>query len=208
MPKASKHPATPSNAGLRALEQALAAAPAARANLAADGAALAPDLVAATDGIGIEFTSRLSPAAEKALMKRIEGILPGWDWRPESFELSVDPYYGVTALPPYDQSPPVAKAWELARLIAGLEGVKSAIPLFAQLAPAADPQSESRNRLMAGEDDAANMLPERDWHLRVLKVREAWAALPAGGRKPGQGVTVAVLDTGYTDHPEIFERLT
>lgn len=46
----------------------------------------------------------------------------------------------------------------------------------------------------------------RQWNLQSIQVPEAWAQLPAG-RSWGPPVTVAVLDTGYVDSPELRGRV-
>ena len=45
-----------------------------------------------------------------------------------------------------------------------------------------------------------------DWHLGGppgIRARDAWKLFDSTGRKPGEGVIIGHLDTGYTDHPAV-----
>jgi subtilisin family serine protease len=45
---------------------------------------------------------------------------------------------------------------------------------------------------------------DRFWHLRLMRVPEAWAlAPPAGGTRFGEGIVVGHPDTGWTEHVEL-----
>ena len=47
---------------------------------------------------------------------------------------------------------------------------------------------------------------DRDWHLGEppgVRARAAWKLIADAGRKPGEGVIIAHLDTGYTAHPAV-----
>lgn len=192
------------NAGLRALERQLEQPGA----LALDGeSASANDLLAATDGIAVAFSETLSSNDAAAATRRIQAILgPAWVIRDESLAWNGSVFHGVTALPPED-IPPVGKAWALARELAAVDGVQSATPLFAQVAPELLMKKETLE-VAADEEGPADVVQRRSWHLEALKVPDAWHLLEEHHRIPGEGVTVAVVDTGYTDHPEIFERFT
>lgn len=50
---------------------------------------------------------------------------------------------------------------------------------------------------------AAQALPSREWHLDRMRVPAVWRAFEERGRRPGEGVRVGVIDTGYTRHPEL-----
>lgn len=194
-----------SNAGLRAIRRQLSDASA----LQLDGSVEHPDLLAATDGIALTFNENLSPDEVAEATMQILAILgPDWDYRDESVELSRVRFQGLTALPPPDHPPPVSEVWILTRQLASIAGIKSAIPLLAQIAP--DPMLGEVEELPleAGDDEPGmNTVLQREWHLEALHVASAWELLRQQNLQPGQGVTVAVLDTGYTDHPEIFESL-
>ena len=44
---------------------------------------------------------------------------------------------------------------------------------------------------------------DREWSIKAIKVRDAWAlAPPQGGKAKGDGIIVGHPDTGYTHHPE------
>ena len=91
----------------------------------------------------------------------------------------------------------------LACLLAALAAAASAVPAAAQ-ARAAHPRFVAR---AAGFDDTGSPAPgaplggwaAAQWDLTGpfgIRAPEAWSAVRARGRAPGQGVTVAVLDTG------------
>lgn len=41
------------------------------------------------------------------------------------------------------------------------------------------------------------------WALRAIKADKAWGLIPANGMKDGQGISIAHLDTGWTDHVDL-----
>ncbi|WP_224240394.1 S8 family peptidase [Hyalangium gracile] len=43
----------------------------------------------------------------------------------------------------------------------------------------------------------------KDWHLRAIRVPQAWRLLEKAGRLPGEGVLIGHLDTGWTAHPAV-----
>lgn len=206
-----RHRTTPSNAGLLALEAMLAARyePPGASALDAGSSAAAADLLVATDGIALTLFEDLAPADEAAAIRRAEALLgPGWTLRDDSLDAGGDRFRGVMALPPPDNAPPVSEAWAMARALAAVEGFKSATPLFAQVAPGVALRGETALGMGAGAEGPTDPDLRRDWHRSALRVPQAWQYSRLQGREPGQGVIVAVVDTGYTDHPEVVERLT
>ncbi len=216
-------PATPTNAGLLAVQRTLADERARAAQLlAAPGAggfagSDAPDLIAATDAISFAFAPGLSAEAAEQLRDVLRTHLGStWTVAAEEIPPAVDQarvpavriYRGAVALPQPEVIPTVGEAWDLARDLAGLDGIATATPLFAQVVPHAQDQ-RSRLAFALDNDDAGpiDAQERRDWHLTTLRVHQAWALLKNKGIDPGQGVRVAVLDTGYSEHPEILERL-
>src|SRR5215216_335993 len=194
-----------SNAGLQALQRQLEQ----QDVLLLDSESMAArDLLAATDGIAIAFLENLPPNGVAAAMERIEAMLgPKWVLRDESLELDGVHFHGLTALPPPENTPPVGETWALARELAAVDGIQSATPLFAQVAPNPRIGEEAGLSLVVDEEGPMDATLQRTWHLEALKIREAWQYLGEQGRAPGEDVIVAVVDTGYTDHPEVFERL-
>lgn len=193
-----------SNAGLHALHRQLD-----RLNmLALNGRATSADVPLATDGIAIAFVDGITSGRRASTRDQMQTILgPGWVFRNDSFDDGGVRFSGLTALPPVEKIPSVGKAWDLARRLAALDGVNSAIPLIAQVAPNPMPDREAKPFSAADEDVPFDAARQRVWHLRALKVEEAWDCFTDKGT-PGQGVMVAVVDTGYTDHPEILDCLT
>ena len=193
-----------SNAGLQAIRRQVSKA----AELHLDGSVEQPDLLAAIDGIAIMFHEDLSADNVAVATVQIQAILgPNWGYRDESVQLSRSRFQGLTALPPPDNPPPVRDVWLLTRQLATIAGIQSAIPLFAQVVP--DPMLGEVDELsLEADDDEPGMdaTLQREWHLQALQVNQAWELLHKRNLRPGQGITVAVLDTGYTDHPEILER--
>jgi hypothetical protein len=203
--------ATHSNAGLLAIERMIEQRATEPSRPAADDQAkVAPDVLMATDGIAIEFVRGISDGERAVVEQGIKTFLGrNWRLRDEDIPGPTGPnsvFRGLTALPPPDEAPSAGDAWLLADRIAALEGVQSAIPLFALVAPQQEQAAEVPLGLEAAGEPTDPVL-RREWHLRVLKIPEAWAYTRAQRGEPGQGIVVAVLDTGYTDHPEIFERL-
>jgi hypothetical protein len=43
----------------------------------------------------------------------------------------------------------------------------------------------------------------RDWHLRAIRVPQAWRLFEKAGRRPGEGILIGHLDTGWTAHPAL-----
>ncbi len=46
-------------------------------------------------------------------------------------------------------------------------------------------------------------LADMAWSLRNIRAEGAWNLFKAGGTQPGQGISVAHLDTGWTDHDDV-----
>jgi hypothetical protein len=206
--------AIPENAGLLALTDKLQRQ---LEHQQAEGSRLADDefaadgvrfeLIAATDGIAVEFEPGIDMAREKEIRTAISKILSigGKAWKLTTEAFPIAGYRGVVALPPHGGTPPIGEAWELARKIGTVADVRSVTPLFAQLVPVVAETKQAMDFFTA-----AVLTPEsrRRWHLRELRVPAAWQKLREKRIEPGAGVVVAVADTGYTNHPEIFERFT
>lgn len=199
-------PSTHSNAGLIALNTRLARRQSQiRANGGLGVAAQTPpdptsELLAVGDGIAIELRSNVS-ADDPEVRDMIKGVLPdGWELRNDS--VPSQKYSGLTVLPPLDGALEVGQMWELAERLAKVRHVVSAVPLFAQLAPI---PSETAGLGFGGDD---SVQAPHDWHLQTLRIPQAWSVSRGNNVEPGQGVTVAVIDTGYTKHPEIIACLT
>ncbi len=200
MPPRKRIAAVPSNAGLLKLESLLTM------NGALPAAEVPPptpdDLFGVTDAIAIAFDPQITPERLEAVRAAIGAWLgSGWELRDDS----TPGRPAWTALPPVDGVPSIADGWEMARAIESqhAQAVRSADLLVAQVGP--DARVPAQMHAMAPTADGPALPPE--WHLTLLRVRQAWALWPDGARQPGQGVTVAVLDTGYTKHPEIVPRL-
>ncbi|MEK9505499.1 S8 family peptidase [Gaopeijia maritima] len=73
--------------------------------------------------------------------------------------------------------------------------------LFAPFEHALAPEAR-----LTGDDPLPCAEHNRHWSLQLCRVPEAWALEPApGGRSRGAGIVVGHPDTGYTEHPEIWD---
>jgi hypothetical protein len=101
-----------------------------------------------------------------------------------------------------------AEAFTKVTELKGITGVTYAEPLFtycpATVVANKDKDESLRATYILGMDR-----PELkyDWHLELMRVKEAWELFKDKGREPGEGVVVGHTDTGYTNHPEIADRL-
>lgn len=96
-----------------------------------------------------------------------------------------------------------------------------AAPAVAPTGPSADDVWGAVHALMAqpeveyAEPDAVMIhpvveLPEpkgknlpKDWHLRAIRAPQAWRLFEKAGRRPGEGILIGHLDTGWTAHPAV-----
>jgi hypothetical protein len=206
MPKTPKNILN-SNAGLLELQNQLKNRKSLKLST---GLMVESELLAAVDGIAIAYPYDVPDNIIEAATQRIVAILGrGWFLRDESLEAGDLRFRGVTALPPVGQSLSLGDAWSLARQLAIVDGIRSATPLFAQIAP--NPAIEEGSALTITTDEEEKQATAGGgghWHLKELNIQKAWEAFEQKGWAPGEGVTAAVVDTGYTDHPEIFDRLT
>src|SRR5688572_8668195 len=127
---------SPTNAGLLALKELVGRQQSQPAPSLDDARVdTTADLLAATDGIAIAFRDNLGAKGETAVRERIEALLgPTWHLANDSIDVDGVRFSGQTALPPPGQAVPIGEAWALARKLAVVAGVRSAIPLFAQVA--------------------------------------------------------------------------
>ena len=94
--------------------------------------------------------------------------------------------------------PTQGDAFALARRLQAEPGIRSAEAALRQ--PGADPRPGHVSPHAPCSDDP-------DWALTHCRVRQAWALQPPeGGRRFGEGVTIAHPDTGYTRHPEVYSE--
>ncbi|MFP2931528.1 hypothetical protein ACLESO_41355 [Pyxidicoccus sp. 3LG] len=135
---------------------------------------------------------------------------PGWTVRLVPFPLTDDEFDVV----PHSEVEP-AQAWELARRLRALDGVRDAEPTFEALyaeprqQPVAgiDPDitpSELAFESLGGPGSAGNAF---DWSAKLVQAEEAWA-LPGGVASRGRGIRIAHPDSGYKPHPELAPAST
>lgn len=204
MPPKSDPRRDPATAGLRKLAELVQQDGPAFA--AAADATSEPDILGVTDGIAIERLERPAAEEDTTFDRRLSDFLKkGWQLRDDSGGKRTS----LVLLPPLEDVPSIARGWEVAREIAAWNdaGVACADLLVAQVTPDAFP-SEDEAGPPAVAAAAAAEGPPPGWHIDLLKVREAWQLFADPVNGPGAGVKIAVLDTGYTKHPEILSRLT
>ena len=99
------------------------------------------------------------------------------------------------------------QAWNKSYELRAIPGVAYAEPLFAT--SVSDNQSWVREP--NNSSDGEVHLPESlhpDWSIEAIHARDAWEKFfPDASRRPGHGVVIGHPDTGYSDHPELEERI-
>ena len=205
----------PSNAGLFALESLWKDLHEEKFSLQ-DGLAVGQKdnvgMVAATDAIAIEYKSGVSEAQAVAAHDFVKAVLSGWSLRDQSIRAKGKRnkwlYHGFIALPLPHNVPPVGKAWEHARKIAAHEAIRSAVPLFAQYLPWAEAEESTlASDTLSFAATRAESACE-PWHYETMAVDAAHEIFEIENIEPGENITVAVIDTGYTEHREILGSLT
>jgi thermitase len=108
-------------------------------------------------------------------------------------------------------------AWQRARAISQMKGVRYAEPLF--VGPGVEPDPEQMHKLLAphervgrvartrsfGDDQPLACATSKLWCLEMIRAPEAWALVPpSGGVQFGEGIVVGHPDTGYRPHQEIW----
>ena len=94
-----------------------------------------------------------------------------------------------------------ATALSLITIVNGEEG--------ASISDSSDKQQQQHLHRDFEDDDIKVCSDEKnkEWHLRHMKVPEAWAYSDAQGKPSrGEGIVIAQIDTGYSDHP-LFEGM-
>jgi Subtilase family len=66
----------------------------------------------------------------------------------------------------------------------------------------AEPDAVMVHPTLELQESPGKNLP-RDWHLRAIRVPQAWRLLEKAGRRPGEGILIGHLDTGWAAHPAL-----
>jgi thermitase len=177
------------------------------------------------------FSVELVPAPsgeQRALAEALAARLPG-PWRIEPIAWTGEPLATrreVLLSPARDARVEVSAAWEMARGLTSVAGVASVEPLFA--APGLEPSRPHLRTLLTPDEIRARAQRARpasaaarargvggggplpcaadpQWSLDAMRVTQAWAIAPPSGLRFGQGITIGHIDTGYTDHPELWD---
>ena len=98
----------------------------------------------------------------------------------------------------YKENISVAKAWDWTYRLRSQSWVIHAEPRFALLDVTGG---------VKGIPPQGTVFPEktndREWHLKQIKVPDAWQAFFSDSKLPGQGIKIALPDTGYLFHPAL-----
>jgi hypothetical protein len=164
---------------------------------------------------GIAF--RVAVAANDGPPTRLGVVLSGWH---------VEAFEGATGW--YRAEPPsaltLADCWARVQQLQSLPDVEVAEPLLVHATEqledvAQNPFATAYDSEALGlwgswqgrvpEAKVQKTASESDWHLAQLKVQDAWQIWRNAhlGKEPGEGIIVGHPDTGYTDHPEVKDRL-
>lgn len=138
------------------------------------------------------------PPAQRAKELAARLLPNGTQWRATA--LSQDGHE-VELSPPKKGALHVSDAFSLSYMLAKQPGVLAAEPSFEDL-PGLEPPHEKDPIVKAARALMSPPRPETndyDWSVERIKARQVWAATQ------GEGVLVGHPDTGYTQHPEIWE---
>jgi hypothetical protein len=145
---------------------------------------------------GFVLTSESDRARARVRRALQRAGLRGWRLRPLAPGTAQ-----FVATPPRGVRPTTAWVWERAYALREDRDIDRVEPAFET---AGIDERRRRGRRPRGgifDDPHLPEAKERDWVIRMCRVREAWALLPAG--PPGAGVAIAHPDTGYSLHPQL-----
>lgn len=127
----------------------------------------------------------------------LTNLLP--DWTSEPVE-GMDETYDL--LPP-GEIKSSAEAWRIVYAVRDAKGVATAEPSWYVESRA---EEEGDVDGLEGSSGGSDTL-SRTWAPDLIEVEDAWKVPPApGGQSRGGGIRVAHPDSGYTRHPELWER--
>lgn len=157
------------------------------------------------EGFAVQF---VQPVGRREAVRLLRGVLgPGWTLRPFGDEgRDFEMVSRQVRLAP-------GAAWNIAYGLRALAGVAYAEPMFAAPVRWAAPTDTARDEVTLEEDlgcSGGTHLPESDdpeWPLREVAAFDAWREFSLDPDRAGEGVVIAVTDTGYRPHPEIVSNL-
>ena len=97
----------------------------------------------------------------------------------------------------------VASAWNLTYKLREIDKVIYAEPSFSLLIPYDRWPWTDIGDSSIPKEILKEIEREPEWHLNQMEVRDAWKLFKKQGRKPGEGIKIALPDTGFLPHPEI-----
>jgi hypothetical protein len=99
---------------------------------------------------------------------------------------------GRVALAAVEAAPSSDQVWDAVRALMAEPEVEYAEPEAVLVHPAAELLLEERSLHHA-----------RNWHLKAIRAPQAWRLFEKAGRRPGEGILIGHLDTGWTPHPAV-----
>jgi len=150
------------------------------------------------------------PHATAARVAALCGATLGGQWRAQPLGAGAADFLAQPVLRRRVQPGP---AWEMVAKLRARREVFDAEPAFRVPGLPVAPRQGARvtgARLARSALVPEKHLPESDdceWSVKMCRAREAWARSDAkpGAVARGAGIVVAHPDTGYTEHPEIFD---
>lgn len=131
------------------------------------------------EGLALDFPGGVAPDGFD-----LARDAPGWRVRPLGNHRAAR-----VLVPPRELT--IAEAWQRSRDLAARIG-EPVDPLWEVFAA---PEADVEIDATAGDDPG--------WPIAQVGAEAAWALPSPSGRTAGEGVVIAHLDTGYTDHPEL-----
>lgn len=93
---------------------------------------------------------------------------------------------------PVAEPPSTDAVWDAVRALMEQPDVEYAEPEAVLVHPLLPEPSEAR---------AANLA--KPWHLKAIRAPQAWRRIAKAGGRPGEGILIGHLDTGWTPHPAV-----
>ncbi len=169
-----------------------------------------PSRPARADGFMVQLAKGGSREASVARLKAVVASELTGRWRVQLISHS-DRLYELIRIRPALQ-PTVRQAFDMARALQGHDDI--ALAEVGVIVPGADPDigqvhvgARAKSSIGGGGDDPLPCSHSEEWALAETSVHAAWTLpLPIGGKPQGENVVIGHPDTGFTKHPEYFDR--
>lgn len=150
-------------------------------------------------------------ATQAEVEAAVDGVVDGQPFEvepafPQGYAAAGHDVYWLVTFPDLTARRTERLAFQLARSLKTELGIASARPVLVDSlvgAAAVAPPGAASEAILGRLCNSDDLGPEpRGWAPLALGVREAW------NKTRGKGVTVASIDTGYSDHPEVLPSIT